>query len=117
MSLDEFGPLYERYLYEVHRRYILMHPLGRGFMTYEFQPDGVYIAEVFVPKAFRRTGAARAMLAMVEDVARSQGLRRIYGTVDATTATWRDSVAAQEATGFVLTVVKDGKALLVKEFA
>lgn len=113
----DYGDLRDQYEWEVHRREHILDDRG-GFMTFEIRPDAMYITEVYVVPAARKLGVARDMLARIEALALQWGRKQVWGTVDATTLTWRDSVAAQEACGFRLTAINGaGQALLVKDLA
>ncbi len=113
-----YGEMRQAYDWEVNRLELLLDPMGRGFATFKLLPDGLYVAEVWVRPSERRNGVSWAMLARLETIARQFGRTQIIGTVDANTMTWRESVAAQEAMGFVLSGIDDrGHGVLIKTLA
>lgn len=95
-------------------RFPLSDPQGRGFLFYEIQGKDLYISDIFTAPECRRQGIARELFQRAVLKARENHCNRILGTVDATRAGWRESIAAQEAVGFILTATNDqGQALLV----
>ena len=114
IGLAHLARMWMDYCDEVHGRKVHVDVWGRGFLTFERRTRGMWITEIYVRPECRRGGCAREMLRAVEEHAQEEGLPFVYGTLDATSNTWRDSLAAQEACGFVLQAVEDGKAVLVK---
>jgi hypothetical protein len=53
----------------------------RGFATYQFFPDSVYIEDIFVSPEYRKTNEASKMADIIAEMARSKGITKMYGTV------------------------------------
>jgi GNAT superfamily N-acetyltransferase len=119
--MTTLGDLWADYMHETYRRHTgTVHDETGclGLITWEPQPDGIWIADVYVRPDARKRGIGRELLWIVEDFAREAGVSRLYGTVSVKTAGWEASVAAQEACGFRLDRISDtGEGLLIKELS
>lgn len=71
--------LYGRYISEREGREILEDE--RGFATYTFTKDGIYIQEIYVLPEFRQEGVASQYADVIAGIAKANGLSKLFGSV------------------------------------
>lgn len=85
----------------------------RGFATYVFYPECVYIEDVYVAPEFRRNGVASEFVETIEKLARSRSITKCAVTVAPQAKTCMDSLKAVIALNFKL--IKADNSLLYFE--
>lgn len=58
-----------------------LHHLGKGFLDYKWEPDHVFIRNVYVAPEARGEGLASAMEDAVLEMARARGIKKVVGLV------------------------------------
>lgn len=53
----------------------------KGFATYSYVDNGIYIEDIYVAPEFRNQKVASSYGAIIEDIARKSGLSYVYGSV------------------------------------
>jgi ribosomal protein S18 acetylase RimI-like enzyme len=71
--------LYGDYLRERTNDHIL--ETGRGFATYRFVENAVYIVDIYVVPQFRKSGEASQMADAIAKAAKEQGCTKMLGSV------------------------------------
>lgn len=87
----------------------------RGFATYLFMDDGVYVEDIFVKKEYRDTGVAKEMLDKISMIAKDKGCKKIIGTVVPSTAGSTHSLQAAFAYGFKLDSSRQNLIVYIKD--
>jgi GNAT superfamily N-acetyltransferase len=91
---------YGLYIYEREGKFIVED--SRGFATYLYTPDAVYIEEMFVKPAFRKLGTGTELCEAIYELARARGLKRAVTTVAPRAGGSDVSIKAALAHGFKL---------------
>jgi GNAT superfamily N-acetyltransferase len=71
-----------------------------GFASYSFEPYGCYIRDIFVIPELRKTKLASRMADEIAEIARSQGVRKLFGTVNLLSKSSTESLKVLLAYGF-----------------
>jgi ribosomal protein S18 acetylase RimI-like enzyme len=71
--------LYADYLRERTDKRILEDE--KGFVTYYFINDGVYLEDIYVSPDYRHSGVASEMADKVAEIAKEQGCTKMFGTI------------------------------------
>jgi GNAT superfamily N-acetyltransferase len=74
----------------------------RGFATYQFLKDCIYVEDVYVRPEYRMVGVASTYVEAIEVIARERGLKRIITTVSPRAKNCTNSLKAVLAYGFIL---------------
>lgn len=104
---------YAKYLSEVTNRHIIEDE--HGFITYEFMHESCYIVDIFVKKESRGQGRAKKFALTVLEIAKSKGCNSLFGTVQFSSKTKSQSLAAFLAMGMELHMANQETVYLVKE--
>ena len=92
--------LYAAYVKERENKDIIES--DKGFATYIFMEDGVYIEDIYVHPEYRKTDIASAMADEIAHIARGKGLKKLYGSVVPTARNSTASLKVLLAYGFTL---------------
>lgn len=57
----------------------------KGFITYKYHPDYVFIYDIFVREEYRKTGHITKLYNQVVEETKAQGIHKVLGSVDVTT--------------------------------
>ena len=105
--------LYAEYIQERLGKHIIES--DKGFATYTFLQDGVYIEDIFVHKDHRQTKEASRMADQIAEIAKEKGFKKMYGSVKPTANHSTSSLKVLLAYGFRLIESGPDAILLVKE--
>lgn len=105
--------LYASYIKERLGKHIIESDYG--FATYSFTPDGIYIEDVFVSQAFRKSGLAVEFEVEITKIAKEKGLSRLYTSVAVDTPDCSENLARLIKHGAKLKLAKDNTIYVVKE--
>ncbi len=89
---------YGRYIYEREGKSIIENE--KGFVTYIFAKDFVYMEDIYVAPEFRRSGATYEFVEKVAEQARLKGYNKLVGTVKPTANGATTSLKGMLAHGF-----------------
>lgn len=92
--------LYGQYLLEREGKFIVED--SRGFATYTYLQDAVYIEDIYVLPAFRKNGVAAEYADAICKIALDKGLHKVIGTVAPSAKNSTSSMAVLLAYGFKL---------------
>lgn len=82
--------LYAQYIDEREEKKIVENEFG--FATYKIYGDAVYIEDIFVVPAMRKTGMAKTIVDQICFYAKEQGAKKVFGSVDVTANGATDSI-------------------------
>lgn len=82
--------LYAEYLEEITDDHIL--ETDKGFATYRFMGETVYVVDIFVLPQFRKDNVATDLADIIGDLARGRGCKEMMGTVRPTNKKSTDSL-------------------------
>lgn len=71
--------MYKKYVEERTNKSVLENE--SGFAVYSFTIDTVYIEEIFVSDEFRKSGRAVKMADEICEIAKSKGIKKVFGSV------------------------------------
>ena len=74
----------------------------KGFATYSFTKDGVYVEDIYVKPDFRRERVAWDLLDQIAEIALNQGVRMMYGSCVPSTTGATEAMSAAIKYGFKL---------------
>jgi ribosomal protein S18 acetylase RimI-like enzyme len=72
----------------------------RGFATYRFTSDSVYIVDIYVSPDFRHHDIASQMADKIGEIAKEKGIRKMLGSVNINTKDPTSSLKVLLAYGF-----------------
>lgn len=107
--------LFAQYILERENKAIL--ETDKGFATYITMEDGLYIEDIYVSPEYRKTSEASLMADTIADIARSKGLKKLYGSVVPSANNSTVSLKVLLAYGFKLQNASNNFIWLVKEVA
>ncbi len=87
----------------------------RGFATYLFIDDGVYVEDIFVNKDYRNQGVAKEMLDKISIIAKEKGYKKIIGSCIPSSKGSTESLQAALAYGFKLDSSRQNIIVYIKE--
>lgn len=88
---------------------------NRGFATYFYVQDGVYIQDIYVNPDFRKSGAASFYADTIAEEAKAKGFNNMYGTVSPSAYGADASLKVLQAYGFKLDRLANGLIIMKKE--
>jgi GNAT superfamily N-acetyltransferase len=91
---------YGLYIYEREGKFIVED--SRGYATYVYWPDALYIEDMFVKPEFRKLGTGTELADAIYELARARGVRKVVTTVVAKAGGSTESIKAILAHGFKL---------------
>lgn len=104
--------LFSQYIKERSNKEIIEDE--RGFATYLFMDDGVYVEDIFVSKDYRNQGVAKEMLDKISVIAKEKGYKRMIGTTVPSSNGASSSLQAALAYGFKLDSSRQNLIVYVK---
>ena len=105
--------LYAQYISEREGLHIIEEE--HGYATYSFEPEGVYIRDIFVEKDFRHDLIASGMANKIASIAKAKGLKYLYGSVVPTANFSTSSLKVLLAYGMQLDSCTNNFILMKKE--
>lgn len=105
--------LYGKYIKERAGKEIIED--DRGFATYYYLNDGVYIENIYVLEDYRKTGVASNYANQIASIAKEKGCVKMFGSVSPKANGSTDSLKVLLAYGFKLDSSVDNFIALVKE--
>lgn len=88
---------------------------SRGFATYFFINDGVYIEDIYVRPEHRQSGVASQFADEIAKIAKEKGYSKMYGSVAPSARHSTSSLKVLLAYGFELSSATNNAIFLVKE--
>lgn len=88
-----------------------------GFISYSMLPDAIYLEDIWIDPAQRKSGLGAALVAQAEAEGLKMGKQVSLAVINLTSATCADSLKAHLAIGFVPCLAQDGKIWLRREIA
>lgn len=104
---------YGLYIYEREGKFIVED--ARGYATYVYLQDCVYIEDIFVHPSFRRLGAGSEFTDKVVEMAKAKGFSKLLGTCKPRTKGSTESLKAQLAYGMRIDSCDNELIYLTKE--
>jgi GNAT superfamily N-acetyltransferase len=80
VTYDKDKSLYANYIGEIYGKGIVESE--RGFATYSFLKDGIYIEDIYVTPSYRHEDEASRMADQVAVIAKEKGCKCLYGSVN-----------------------------------
>lgn len=74
--------LYAQYIKEREEKEIVENEFG--FATYKIYGDAVYIEDIYVVPAMRKTGMAKTIVDQICFYAKEKGAKKVFGSADVT---------------------------------
>lgn len=87
----------------------------KGFVTYFFVNDGVYIEDLYIAPEYRKSGCAAEMGDQVAAIAKEKGYYKMYGSVVPSAAGSTDSLRVLLAYGMKLDSAGPNAVILAKD--
>lgn len=87
----------------------------RGFCTYFYLKDGVYIEDLYVKPDHRQAGVASSYADKVAELAKAKGFNKMYGSVALMANHSTSSLKVLLAYGFQLDSAHNNSIILVKD--
>lgn len=86
-----------------------------GFATYQFVNDGIYIEDVYISPAFRKSGMAVEFEQEITKIAKERGLNKLYTSVAVGTPDCSENLARLIKHGSKLNSANNNTIYVVKE--
>jgi predicted GNAT superfamily acetyltransferase len=104
--------LYAQYIQERLGKHIVES--DKGFATYYFINEGVYIEDLYVVPEARQSGEATRLADEIASIAKQKGYTKMYGSVKPTSKNSTTSLKVLLAYGFELLEAGPDAVILVK---
>lgn len=105
--------LYKDYVCELGGRDVIES--DKGFATYSFYEDSVYIEDIFISPDFRKTNEASRMADQIASIAKSRGCKKMIGSVIPNNKGSTESLKVLLAYGFKLDSSTNNLILMKKD--
>jgi|SRR5271165_1214786 len=79
----------------------------RGFATYYFLNEGVYVEDIWIKPEFRSNGAARDLLDQIAEIAKNRGCSKMLGSCVPSAKNSTHALKAAFSYGFELLYAKE----------
>lgn len=93
--------MYAKYLMERENKHLLVME-GKGFASYEYQPEHCYIENIYVEPEFRKQKVAAHLADTIAITAKAKGYKKLLGSVCPLTNGAHESMLVLQAYGFKL---------------
>lgn len=107
--------LYAKYCKERENKEIIEDE--RGFATYVFLKDGVYVVDIYVCPDHRHSNVAASYADQIAQIAKAKGLNKLYGSVAPNANNSADSIKVLLAYGFKPDPSQSNLVFFVKELS
>lgn len=105
--------LFADYIKELHNKEIIED--NRGFATYFFIEQGVYIEDIFVKPEHRHEGVASVYADQIAKIAKEKGISKMFGSVVASRHSSTSSLKVLLSYGFRLESAHNNTIIMVKD--
>lgn len=105
--------LYSQYISEKTNKKIL--ETDTGFATYSITESTVYLEDIYIVPAYRKTGLAAKMADQIAEIAKAKGCSKMFGSVIPTTSGSTESLKVLLAYGMKLDSATNNFIVFVKE--